>query len=71
MVLHEYMHSKMERKLSEDVGEIFLRFLRIYWILCERILSVGEYKILNKSHVNHNNCEVSEVLNISIFYNRD
>ena len=54
MVLDEYMHSEMERKLSEDVGEIFLGFLRVYWRLCERILLVDEYKMLNKSHVNYN-----------------
>ena len=54
MVLDEYMHSEMGRALNEDVGEIFLGFLRIYWRLCERILSVGEYKMLNKSHVNYN-----------------
>ena len=54
MVLDEYMHSEMERDLNEDVGKIFLGFLRIYWRLCEQILSVGEYKMLNKSHVNYN-----------------
>ena len=48
------MHSEMEKELNEDVGGIFLGFLRIYWRLCEQILSVGEYKMLNKSHVNYN-----------------
>ena len=48
------MHDEMESKLSEDVGKIFLGFLRIYWRLYERIILVGEYKMLNKSHVNYN-----------------
>ena len=57
--MNEYMHNEMERKLSEDVGKIFLGFLRIHWRVCERILSVGEYKMLNKSHVNYNIPEYS------------
>ena len=50
------------RKLNEDVGEIFLGFLRIYWRLCKRILLVGEYKMLNKSHVNYNMCNTAPKL---------
>ena len=60
--MDECMHNKMGRKLNEDVGGIFLGFLKIYWRLCKRILSVGEYKMLNKSHVNYNNKGIQDVL---------
>ena len=56
----------MERKLNEDVGEIFLRFLRIYWRLCEQIVSVGEYKMLNIVSLIITNGMFDGVMNVSV-----